>query len=186
MKIELKANDDLWKEKFEIEKLNIKAILSDYNLHIEHIGSTALYDGYAKPIIDILIGIENEENIEEIVNILIKNGYIYYKLLDAKYPERKHLVKVENKTDITIVSTNGEDVIDILKLNRLFHLSITKHDSLYWRRHLAFRDKLISDEKVRTDYFNLKLMLSQQEWTDMEEYSDSKTDFIRKIESELL
>ncbi|MCC6447794.1 MAG: GrpB family protein [Chitinophagaceae bacterium] len=186
MKIELIAYKDSWKEKFKIEKVNIETILSEYNLHIEHIGSTALYDGYAKPIIDILIGIDNEKDVEDIIEILIKNGYIYYKVLDTKYPERKHLVKIENKTDITTVSTTSEDVIDALKLKRVYHLSITKFGSYYWKRHLAFRDKLISDEKIRIDYFNLKLMLSQQEWADMEEYSDSKTDFIRNIENQIL
>ncbi|MCY1513343.1 GrpB protein [compost metagenome] len=186
MKIELIAHKDSWKEKFETEKVNLKTILSEYNLHIEHIGSTALDDGYAKPIIDILIGIDSEKDIENIIKVLIKNGYIYYKILDTKYPERKHLVKVENKIDITTVSSTSEDVIDALKLKRIYHLSITKFGSYYWKRHLAFRDKLISDEKIRMDYFNLKLVLSQQEWADMEEYSDSKTGFIRNIEKQIL
>lgn len=186
MKIELIVYEESWKERFEIEKTNIETVLSNYNLHTEHIGSTALYDGFAKPIIDILIGIENEKDIQDIIEILIKNGYIYYKVFDKKYPERKHLVKVEKQTDITTVSSANEDTFDALKLKRLFHLSITKYDSYYWKRHLAFRDKLISDEKVRMEYFYLKLMLSQKEWTDMEEYSDSKTDFIRNIEREIL
>ena len=72
MKIELIVYEESWKERFEIEKTNIETVLSNYNLHTEHIGSTALYDGFAKPIIDILIGIENEKDIQDIIEILIK------------------------------------------------------------------------------------------------------------------
>jgi len=48
-----------WRDQFEIEKELLFTILSNTNFQIEHIGSTAVEGLGAKPIIDIMIGLED-------------------------------------------------------------------------------------------------------------------------------
>ncbi len=62
---------------FEIEKERLLSILSGFEVDVQHIGSTPIEDCPAKPVIDIFIGIEFLEYGEQLVPILVANGYIY-------------------------------------------------------------------------------------------------------------
>ncbi len=66
-KVYLENNYLLWKEMFNKEKELLSNIFN--NGVIEHVGSTAVEDLLAKPIIDIAIGL-NELNIDNVINKL--------------------------------------------------------------------------------------------------------------------
>lgn len=59
---------------FEEEKI-LKSLLQENVKRISHIGSTAIKNIKTKPIVDILIEIENKKSIDKIKDILLKNGY---------------------------------------------------------------------------------------------------------------
>ena len=46
---------DEWKKNYEEIEEEIKLLLKDFNTKINHVGSTAIKDIWAKPIIDVLV-----------------------------------------------------------------------------------------------------------------------------------
>ena len=66
-----------WKDEFLKEDTLLKKQLQDYDVDIQHDGSTSIVGCYAKPIIDIAIGVESLEYGEQLVLVLCNIGYIY-------------------------------------------------------------------------------------------------------------
>ena len=64
-----------WKTLFEREKKLLRSALGDYARAIEHIGSTAIPDIFAKPIIDILVGVNDLSGVEKYLPRLAQIGY---------------------------------------------------------------------------------------------------------------
>ncbi len=62
----LSPHNTSWKEWAVDEMSHIQAVLKDKNPVIHHIGSTAIKDILAKPIIDILLEVEEKEDFSEI------------------------------------------------------------------------------------------------------------------------
>lgn len=67
-------NQSNFVKKYQTAERKIKRILGNI-APIEHVGSTAVTGLDGKGIIDVLIGLENEKNIDEVESILIDNGY---------------------------------------------------------------------------------------------------------------
>ena len=95
--IVLKHYDENWSILFEREKQRISTILKDKALMIEHIGSTSVPGLIAKPIIDILLVVEDAGKEEDYVDDLVSHGYI----LRIKEPDfENHHMFLEPYTDI--------------------------------------------------------------------------------------
>ncbi|WP_268874452.1 GrpB family protein [Traorella massiliensis] len=108
-KILLVGYDKQWPILFEKEKKRISQILKDKALMIEHIGSTSVAGLSAKPIIDILLVVEDAGQ-EDYVEALCQQGYV----LRIKEPdfENHHMFKGPD-TDINLhVFSKGSKEID--------------------------------------------------------------------------
>jgi len=100
-----------WKIFYENEEVLLKGNLKKIDSVVEHIGSTAIENLDAKPIIDIMIGYYQNEDLNLIVESLEKIDYINKG--EAGIPERIFLVKkVKDKTT--------------------HHIHLTKMDSQFW------------------------------------------------------
>jgi GrpB-like predicted nucleotidyltransferase (UPF0157 family) len=66
-----------WKNEFEKEQIRLESALKEYNVNLQHVGSTSSIGCSAKPIIDIAIGVESLEYGEKLIAVLEKIGYIY-------------------------------------------------------------------------------------------------------------
>ena len=64
-----------WAEWYEEEKKEIEK-LAQCLVKIHHIGSTAIQGIWAKPIIDILVEVENYSEMKNLACLMEKNGYI--------------------------------------------------------------------------------------------------------------
>ena len=74
-----------WKEYFLDEQEHLNNLLSECAIkRIIHIGSTAIKNIWAKPIIDILIELDSNENMKMVSEILEKNGYICMRIESEK------------------------------------------------------------------------------------------------------
>ena len=147
-----------WKTCFEQEKQLLLEAVSDYAAQIEHIGSTSVPEVVAKPIIDILIGVENLEIVQKFVQNLQAAGYEYKG--ENGIPGREFFSKGEPRTHhLHIVITNG-------------HI---------WNYHIAFRDFLRKAPDHAQQYSKLKLQLAAQFPRDRESYTDAKAPFIQNI-----
>lgn len=59
--------DDQWPKSFEQEKERLKRALNKQYLEFEHIGSTSVPELSSKPIIDMMIGVENYPPSNELI-----------------------------------------------------------------------------------------------------------------------
>lgn len=160
--ITLVPYDPLWMNLFEAEKEKLQKILDLNNtvVHIEHIGSTAIPGIYAKPVIDILIGVDeiNHINIKNIENL----GYQYNPVFESEFPNRRYFQKSD---------ASG---------NRTHQIHLVNYYSSWWARHLLFRDYLRKNADIAKQYESLKLGLAEQ-FDDTMPYSIAKTEFCEKI-----
>ena len=73
--VELNEFSTTWKSEYEKEEKLLKEVLKDRILEIHHVGSTSIKGLKAKPVIDILVAIENLDNIKEIEELLKEYDY---------------------------------------------------------------------------------------------------------------
>ena len=66
-----------WKDWYELEKANLIKILgANVIKRIEHIGSTAIPNIWAKNIVDILLEVGRIEDLARVRDLLLKNGWL--------------------------------------------------------------------------------------------------------------
>ena len=158
--VELKPYNPQWKELFLQEKNLISTAISDFLIDIQHIGSTAIPNIVAKPIIDIAVSINSLNNIEKIIKPLEKIGFIYRG--EQGIPDRHLFVK------------GGEEL-------RTHHLHVMLKEHYEWKKHLVFRDYLLNHPDEARQYSELKKKLAQKYREDREAYTNNKDEFISGI-----
>ena len=151
-----------WPQQFEEEKARIQQVISPFVIRIEHIGSTAVPDLPAKPVIDILIGVHSLADAPLFLPPLQKLGYRYISELEKEFPERRYLQKLTAST-------------------HTHHLHIAEPDSQFFLDHLRFRDLLRAHPDLAGKYAKLKYELAKRYRYDREAYTDAKTNFIQKV-----
>ena len=185
MKIIIEEYNPMWIKLFNKEKDFIQKLFSDLNPTIEHIGSTSIPGLAAKPIVDLLIGLSTIDDLDKIVNRLLDYEYIYFKIYEKIYPDRRFFIKLKDKklsnTFNKIIKDEKNNSIIEIK-DKLYHLHIVKKDSDFWNKHIKFRDYLINNKKARDEYGKLKMELSIKEWKDGNEFANAKSNFIKNIE----
>jgi GrpB-like predicted nucleotidyltransferase (UPF0157 family) len=157
-RIELVDHDPSWAELFEQERGRLAGIFDGSAVGIEHIGSTAVPDLCAKPIVDVLVGLRELELTDEQVEAMNELGYEYlgeYGLAGRLF-FRKH--------------------------PRTHHVHVVEHGGEHWERQLTFRDALRTDEEERRRYDEFKRKLAA-EGHPRDVYTELKTPFIREVEA---
>ena len=165
MKINIVRYNDEWPLLFETIKKEIKKSLVDNEVIIEHIGSTSVDKLASKPIIDILIGV-NSNDLDMYIEPIKNLGYTHIKEYEIETPNRRFFFFEKSK-------------------KRIAHVHLVKKNSRWFKRHIAFRNELRSNEIIRKKYQTLKYSLSKNEWKDGNEYADAKTTFIKSVEKML-
>ena len=155
-KVKLAEYDENWPFEFENEKNAIQRVIQKNEIAIEHIGSTSVKELCAKPIIDILIGIEHFDDGFDIAPKLEAIGYEYKG--ENGIPGRHYFAKGNPRTH---------------------HIHIVELGSDFWKEHLLFRNYLRNNPEARFQYSKLKKELALQYERDREKYTDSKAEFIR-------
>lgn len=156
--LELVDYDNSWSDKFKVESHKIKNALGDIVTLIEHIGSTSIPGLAAKPIIDIVVSIDNPENEEEYKDNLEGIGYE----LRVREPDfYEHRMFRTHKRDV--------------------HLHIFPSNCIEIDRYITFRNALRDSLSKREEYHTLKANLINQGITDMNEYASKKGEFIESV-----
>ncbi|EHQ43815.1 GrpB family protein [Myroides odoratus] len=176
-----------WKEQFEKIKSELALRLKELQPRIEHIGSTSVEGLAAKPIIDIMVGVRNEEELEVVPALLAGQNYVYYPKYNVDMPYRRYFVLLHDAPSALALP----EVIDVQdeipeKMHdhnlRLAHIHVIPTTSENWTRHLAFRDYLRTHPSVKAAYQALKEQLVQQQWETGNDYNDGKDAFIQREE----
>lgn len=151
---------------------------------IEHIGSTSVEGLSAKPIIDILVGLQSEKDLSATIQPLTEKNYIYYERFNKEMPYRrffvKHKIHPEELAIPSIITEKDAMPSDTFEHDqRLAHIHIVQYQSIHWIRHIAFRDYLKAYTDISQQYQILKEELCKREWTDGNEYNKAKDKFIK-------
>lgn len=126
---------------------------------IHHVGSTAVPGLDAKPIIDILVGVDSLEASRVCFDPLAKLDYLYapYRADEMHWFCKPHPGR------------------------RTHHLHLVPTDSSRFSDELAFRDRLRSSRAIAEEYAALKRELAERFADDREAYTEGKADFIRRV-----
>ncbi|HMS39140.1 MAG TPA: GrpB family protein [Pyrinomonadaceae bacterium] len=158
-KLQLLPHDVVWKDDFLFEKQRIKAAFDDSAICIEHIGSTAIPNIYAKPILDIAI-LCGEKGLENLAEALVKLGYEYRGQFDD---ESGHFYAVLDKENI-----------------RYCQVHIYTEANADWHLKLRFRDVLSKNAELAREYNDYKLELAKRV-SNKSEYAAIKTKWVDKF-----
>jgi len=153
-----------WFKLFIEERNYLISILGDDTvLRVEHIGSTAVPNLISKPTIDLLVEIPNDNELrEKIKNILVPPEYHFM------HDQIDHLMFVKGYTP---EGFKGQ----------CYHIHVdSKENDSLWDR-IYFRDYLISNPSIASEYSKLKQRLYLEYKNDREAYTEGKTEFIQKI-----
>ena len=153
-----------WQELYEQELAQLSQIIGNYAQDIQHIGSTSVPGLAAKPIIDIMIGVESLAIADQYcVPAMVNYGYEYVKKYEVQIPHRRYFRKSDHAG------------------KRTHHLHMVEIDSQWWERHILFRDYLRLHPSDRDAYGALKKQLAEREYEDKHDYTAAKTGFITEI-----
>ncbi|UCH43652.1 MAG: GrpB family protein [Dehalococcoidales bacterium] len=152
----------VWPVLFQEEKDRIQAAVGDRIAAIEHVGSTAVPGLGAKPIIDIMVGINSLEGAGECVDLLDGIGYQYFPEHEEEMPERRYFRKGPPE-------------------DRISHLHMVEVGGEFWIRHLLFRNFLRKHPEVADEYYRLKKELASRYAGERRAYTDAKTPFIESV-----
>ena len=130
-------------------------------IDIQHIGSTAIPAIKAKPIIDIVVGVTDFEEIMSYNEQLQKEG-IFYRGSDV---ERQLLYVM------------GDMEKDI----RTHHIHVVKWNGTEWKKYIHFRDYLNDNENMALQYQKVKEELESKYADDRVAYTNGKQDMIDLI-----
>ena len=141
---------------FGVAALRIRAALGPRALRIEHTGSTSVPGLAAKPLIDILLVVENSADENTYVPALEAAGYG----LSIREPEwHEHRMFRDADTNLHVFSDACVEISRILR----------------------FRDWLRSHPEDRELYAETKRNLARQKWTSIDEYARAKTPVIEEL-----
>lgn len=143
---------------FELKKERIPGVIKENIISIDHIGSTAIKNSVAKPIIDICIGIGDYSTGFECVKKLESLGYKY---LGEYGVEGRHYFRTD---------------YDCVKI----HIHMFDAKSEKYLNHILFRDHLNCHPEDLQKYNELKEQLKGK-MISLEEYTKQKEPLINKI-----
>ncbi len=160
--VEICKYDTTWPLKFEKQKSDIMNAIGDKVVAIEHIGSTAVPGLGAKPVVDIMVGLNEIDDAEDCIEPLKKIGYEYVPELEAEIPERRYFHKGPSNVP-----------------KKHYHLHMVQMHSEFWKVQILFRDYLRTHSDSAQEYFRLKKGLAAKYRLNREAYTEAKTSFIK-------
>jgi len=162
--IHLVSYNEKWPDVAAIEIAAIRAILPTVEFEIEHIGSTAIPGLSAKPIIDLLIGVDSLGTAKQFIEPLERMGYSYWR----ENPKAEHFYFVKG---LPLVGGTG----------RTHHIHLYQKDHEEIKKRLLFRDYLRTHPESSQVYSQLKEDLANKFSNDREAYTSAKTNFVNSI-----
>lgn len=140
-----------WEKQYGRERKNLEKEIGDHVLDIEHIGSTAVPEMSARPVVDILIGIGDLAELPGFEDILNQMGYA------RSYPA--------GDAGAVVYEAGGRQA---------FSLRFVPARSLKGTSALRLRDALIADARLAKEFKEMKIKLCRKYALDPKRYSEGK------------
>jgi len=161
-KVEVVPHAPSWRGAFETESKQIALALTENVVAIHHIGSTAIPEIHAKPIIDMLVAVK------DIMKVDIQSSAIEalgYEAMGEFGISGRRFFRKGDEAGI-----------------RTHHIHTFEVNSAQIERHLAFRDYMISHPEDAQQYSELKQELANKYSDNIQGYMDGKAGFIKDID----
>jgi GrpB-like predicted nucleotidyltransferase (UPF0157 family) len=156
--VHLAHYDPTWPSKFSLLSRLVRDALSERVLLLEHVGSTSVPGLSAKPVIDMILAVEDSADEQSYVPPLEERGFVL-RIREPDWFEHR-LLKAPGIEGNLHVFAAGCSEID---------------------RMLAFRDWLREHEDDRRLYEERKRELAARTWTYTQDYADAKSEVIEAI-----
>ncbi len=150
--------DPAWPERFRQEEARIRSSLGEVALSVEHIGSTSVAGLAAKPIVDILLVVEDSADEASYVPALEEAGYVL-RVREPDFDEHRMFRTPQKDVHVHVFSPGSKEI----------------------ERYLLLRERLREDEEDRELYARTKRELAKREWPSMQHYAEAKTEVIEGI-----
>jgi GrpB-like predicted nucleotidyltransferase (UPF0157 family) len=160
-KVEVVPHNPHWRDAFEAEAKHVATALGENVVAIHHIGSTAIPNIYAKPIIDLLVEVRDITEVDGQSSAMESLGYEV--MGEYGIPGRRYFRK------------DSQEGI------RTHHIHAFETGSAEVVRHLAFRDYMIAHPVDAQRYSELKRKLAEEHPQSLEGYMDGKDGFIKEM-----
>ena len=161
-KVAVVPHNVLWRDAFEAEAKYVAAALGENVVAIHHIGSTAISNIYAKPVIDLLVEVRD---ITEVAGQSSAMESLGYEVMGEYGISGRRYFRKDNQEGI-----------------RTHQIHAFEAGSAEAERHLAFRDYMIAHPGDAQRYSELKRKLAEEHPQSMDGYMDGKDGFIREID----
>jgi GrpB-like predicted nucleotidyltransferase (UPF0157 family) len=155
--LELHSYDQRWPDLYLDHRGRILDALAAVDVEVEHIGSTSVPGLAAKPIVDIVVTVDDITAEEDYLDALLAAGY------ELRVREPGH----------RLVRTPAHDV----------HVHVFGRDDPAVDEYLLLRDRLRSDADDRALYESTKRALLSRRWDDKNDYTEAKTAVILAIKA---
>jgi GrpB-like predicted nucleotidyltransferase (UPF0157 family)/predicted enzyme related to lactoylglutathione lyase len=136
----------------------IRSALGDRARLLEHVGSTSVPDLAAKPVIDLLLAVDDPADEAAYVPALEGLGY-ELRIREPEWHEHRLLKLDDPEVNLHVFALGSEEV----------------------DRMLAFRDHLRADTADRERYAATKRELAARTWEFVQDYADAKSDVVADI-----
>lgn len=157
--VKLEPYNDKWSKLFDEERELLSSRIKELIIAIEHVGSTSIEGLFAKPIIDIAIGVSSLDVIIELKEKVKDLGYV-------EVP----------------VSIDGKHVFARYKEKKITHfLHVMIYNQSLWIDQISFRDYLRLDPNAKIEYIKIKEELANKYPNDVVSYTNEKKKFVDNI-----
>jgi GrpB-like predicted nucleotidyltransferase (UPF0157 family) len=156
MNVELSDYDVAWPGLYERERSRILGVLPGAEL--EHVGSTSVPGLCAKPVIDLLLVVDDAADEASYVPALESAGY-WVSVREDDWHDHRILKGPDTNVNLHVFPRGCAQV----------------------RRHLIFRDWLRARDDDREVYARTKRKLAAQEWDRVQDYAAAKNEVVLEI-----
>ncbi len=156
--VHLAPYDPAWPTMFAQLKQRVAQALGDKILLLEHVGSTSVPGLSAKPIIDMLLVVEDSSDEDAYVASLEQQDF-NLRIREPDWHEHRLLKFVDPKTNLHVFSDGCEEI----------------------EKMLLFRDWLRTHAEDRLRYEEAKRELAARIWKYTQNYADAKSKVVQEI-----
>lgn len=157
-KIHIEDYNPEWPFLYEKEKELLASKLGNWIRGIEHFGSTSVPNLAAKPIIDILIGVDSLALDDKALSDLSELGY--EALGEAGVPGRLYFRKRKPNS---------------------FNLAVVLYNGALWKNNIILRDYLRANPDEAKKYGEIKRAIFLKGIDTLLAYSDQKSSYVREL-----
>lgn len=158
--VELFDHSILWEKYANETIIELKNIFGNVAIDIQHVGSTAIKNIKAKPIIDIVVGTKELNELNPFIEKLAQNNYFH---------------RPFKEEDVIFIKGNIRENI------RTHHIHVVKYNSDIWNNQINFRDYLNNNATDAKNYEKLKVKLQKDNRNNRSGYTENKERHIIEI-----